>query len=943
MNKIYKVVWSKVKHCYVVVSEVAKANGKSGVKAIAAAAAVAVMMSGGTALAADYDHDGRLFMDQFSSGVYDNITVTNDNSTAVVSKGQGEQLTAGNSIVISSVNGGISTETVGSHLTVSAPTVSIEDVGYLSGIHVDREDATVSVKDFDSFSIDATADGKWGFPEGNGIRVNRDGALVEAIGNAGSSIKIDGGQSGIVLTSNGDINLSASTIEITTLGHDGKPYKGQAIASTGNGTVDVLATDKIVITNHNVKNADVYAVYSSNGNINVSTNGTTEVTGDIKAEGNGEVNLLLNNAESFLTGAVTTADNGKTALAMNNGATWNVTGDSTITGLGGTDGVIQKAETAADDVSVTVNKPDTGSAMTGATMNVGEGVTLAVSSDDRTGNGIVRDVNISGDGNLEITSDKAWFGLGYGQNEIDVDQLKIKLTDGDTWGAIYSDNLSTGDHIVKANDAQLISGNDAVNNQGPHNIMVDVENKLEIIAEDGYGVMNASQNGNKIDLTAETIEITSKDRTAVKVGHEVGDTGYNGTVNIGDADTKNITIKGAAQNPAGGNERKSAAVYTQGGGTVNLSAAENITIENTNETNNVTAKGAAIGAYDGGTINVDGNAGVVDVKGQVLAAIGTTVTVEGKTVSVTSKEDSIDTWGGTVDIDATESINITSSEKDGIQADDATVTLKGENVTVAGGAWGIKNIDETNSNVVVDGTNVTIKGGTDADEGAIWAMGAGDGEVTVNATGTADIQGEVNVDIGAAVTLKGGTVNVAGGAEDALDACGGTIDVDATNINITSETNDGIQANDATITLDGENVTIDAGNWAIKNLDETDSDVTINATGDVTIKGDAGAIMTSENGSGSVTVNGMGTTTIEGNIKAASNGNVSVLLNTADSLLDGDVTTTNGTTTITMNDGATWKVTGTSNVTNLTMDDGVINQESTGEITIDNLDRKSVV
>lgn len=58
MNKIYKVVWSKVKHCYVVVSEVAKANGKSGVKAIAAAAAVAVMMSGGTALAADYTIGG---------------------------------------------------------------------------------------------------------------------------------------------------------------------------------------------------------------------------------------------------------------------------------------------------------------------------------------------------------------------------------------------------------------------------------------------------------------------------------------------------------------------------------------------------------------------------------------------------------------------------------------------------------------------------------------------------------------------------------------------------------------------------------------------------------------------------------------------------------------------------------------------------------------------
>lgn len=28
MNHIYKVVWSKVKNCYVVVSEIAKSNGK---------------------------------------------------------------------------------------------------------------------------------------------------------------------------------------------------------------------------------------------------------------------------------------------------------------------------------------------------------------------------------------------------------------------------------------------------------------------------------------------------------------------------------------------------------------------------------------------------------------------------------------------------------------------------------------------------------------------------------------------------------------------------------------------------------------------------------------------------------------------------------------------------------------------------------------------------
>lgn len=29
MNRIYKVIWSKVRHCYVVVSELAKRNGKT--------------------------------------------------------------------------------------------------------------------------------------------------------------------------------------------------------------------------------------------------------------------------------------------------------------------------------------------------------------------------------------------------------------------------------------------------------------------------------------------------------------------------------------------------------------------------------------------------------------------------------------------------------------------------------------------------------------------------------------------------------------------------------------------------------------------------------------------------------------------------------------------------------------------------------------------------
>lgn len=53
MNKIYKVVWSKVKHCYVVTSELAKRNGKGcGARSLRMAAvsmgvAAALLYTGG--------------------------------------------------------------------------------------------------------------------------------------------------------------------------------------------------------------------------------------------------------------------------------------------------------------------------------------------------------------------------------------------------------------------------------------------------------------------------------------------------------------------------------------------------------------------------------------------------------------------------------------------------------------------------------------------------------------------------------------------------------------------------------------------------------------------------------------------------------------------------------------------------------------------------------
>ena len=56
MNKIYRVIWSKAKNCYVVASEFAKRNGKSAQKAVVGAIITGILSVGmaGNVLAADF-------------------------------------------------------------------------------------------------------------------------------------------------------------------------------------------------------------------------------------------------------------------------------------------------------------------------------------------------------------------------------------------------------------------------------------------------------------------------------------------------------------------------------------------------------------------------------------------------------------------------------------------------------------------------------------------------------------------------------------------------------------------------------------------------------------------------------------------------------------------------------------------------------------------------
>ena len=73
MNKIYKVVWSKARQCYVVASELARRSGKKSAAVLAVAACTMSILGGQTALAASmpstYTKDGVTYDYDHSSGL----------------------------------------------------------------------------------------------------------------------------------------------------------------------------------------------------------------------------------------------------------------------------------------------------------------------------------------------------------------------------------------------------------------------------------------------------------------------------------------------------------------------------------------------------------------------------------------------------------------------------------------------------------------------------------------------------------------------------------------------------------------------------------------------------------------------------------------------------------------------------------------------------------
>ncbi len=210
MNKIYKVIWSKVRNCYVAVSEIAKRNGKSctsvncGAKAnrrsVGVALAIALSLSmagGGVAWAEDvFDNTYNIDNPYNSSTKSKEIVITADNVTFVLgSIGKIKTISSekdGNSIIIQSggevvgnqggnnapINGfkaGVNNNTVTIYGTVSNSHVhgGYSGTGTVTGNTVNIEGGTVNRTVLGGESSSGNV-------ENNTVNIRNDGTVNQA-------------------------------------------------------------------------------------------------------------------------------------------------------------------------------------------------------------------------------------------------------------------------------------------------------------------------------------------------------------------------------------------------------------------------------------------------------------------------------------------------------------------------------------------------------------------------------------------------------------------------------------------------------------------------------------------------------------------------------------------------------------------------------------------
>ena len=192
-------------------------------------------------------------------------------------------------------------------------------------------------------------------------------------------IDIDGGE-GSKLTTNALYNSiwvytaaegSKTQINVDSVNFIGENFEHLVRVQAANSTVEITAKELVLENNFdgdsNVVTVEKEAV---DAKVNIVATEKAIIKGNVNVGKKGAVvNLGITGADSTFTGKVITADGAKSNLTLNNGVTWNVTGESNVSKLDGTGAIIKVNELTEDLVTIDEKGTDTALTVTTSSDN----------------------------------------------------------------------------------------------------------------------------------------------------------------------------------------------------------------------------------------------------------------------------------------------------------------------------------------------------------------------------------------------------------------------------------------------------------------------------------------------------------------------------------------------------------------------------------------------
>ena len=745
MNKIYKVVWSKAKHCYVVTSELAKRNTKGcGTRSLRMAAVslgVAATLMGGfstTAEAKRYEIK------------IDNVDVTNNlervagiytfqgaTKTLTVDQTMIDQKTgsnkyfygnvvgpSGKSVTVTVIDGEIVTIT--DYYSPFAQQVINERPFNDSGeLQKDGAMTTVGALVQASPGASANVSGYSVTLSGTGL-VDVAGALSYGGSVSNNSLTVNGGAvTGDVYggtTTSGDASYNAVTINSGTVSSNtygkGNVYGGNSYY--GNASYNAVTVNGGTVTGNAYSNGNVYGGNTSSGE---ATYNTVTITGGTISQvygGNSNLNATNNTVtvQGGTVGSVTGAYSSKEA----NNNTVNVSKGTVGTSAGSyaVVGAANDGTSSGDPVSSRNHVNVTGTAqVTG----------LVIGARDAYYAAVITDNTVTVDGSAVVTGDV--FG-GYGWHK-DKTQNRVYVNSGTVTGNVYG---------VELNSSYSSDTGNATSNE--------VHISGGAVSGSVYGgAVKGKVSGN---ANSNTVEISGGEVKTARAGS--GDSVYGGYSETGNANSNKVQVsgKGIVKLKVYGGVTK----YTEGTASdneVTVSDSANLPSGITAgwspnkdaKNNTVTIEGGTVQGYiDGGVATGAADNNRIIVNGGTVSylqggaggssATGNTVEINGGTVT--------DTIFGGYSNDGTVTGNTVTVNKKGTvnaiyggYSNSGTVTKN--TVTVSNATLNGAVIGGTNGDGDANGNTVSIAGGTIG--GAVWGGYSRNGDAKNNTVTVTDM------------------------------------------------------------------------------------------------------------------------------------------------------------------------------------------------------------